>query len=168
VSDLAYVDPTRARSWFVRAYAALATTRPAKFLSRHVLWKLDPILLRLTGGRVSAAFPIRTALLETRGAKTGATRRNAVIYFHDGDTVTIVASLAGAPRHPGWYHNLRATPDVTLNGTPMRACVVNDESERRRLWELADRVFPPYAKYRRQAGQSGRTIPLVQLTSVAP
>ncbi len=70
-----------------------------------------------------------TALLETRGAKSGALRRNAVIYFHDGDRVTIVASKQGDARHPAWFHNLRAHPDVTFGGVPMRAnsstCVVN-------------------------------------------
>ena len=118
----------------------------------------------LRAGRLSTAFPIRTAVLQTRGAKSGATRRNAVIYFHDGDNVTIVASHAGYPRHPAWYHNLRTHPDVKLAATPMRASVVIEEPERQRLWKLADRVFPPYAKYRRHAAKSGRTIPLVQLT----
>jgi deazaflavin-dependent oxidoreductase (nitroreductase family) len=163
VSDLTYVDPSRSRSLFTRAYVGLGTTRPGRFLSRHVLWKLDLIMLRVTRGRLSTAFPIRTAVLQTRGAKSGATRRNAVIYFHDGDNVTIVASHAGYPRHPAWYHNLRAHPDVTLAATPMRASVVIEEPERQRLWKLADHVFPPYAKYRRQAAKSGRTIPLVQL-----
>ena len=46
---------------------------------------------------------------------------------------------------------------------PFRAEVVEDESERQRLWDLADRVFPPYADYRRQAGKAGRVIPIVQL-----
>jgi hypothetical protein len=45
----------------------------------------------------------------------------------------------------------------------MRATVVEDEAERQRLWGLADRVFPPYAAYRREAGAAGRTIPIVQL-----
>jgi deazaflavin-dependent oxidoreductase (nitroreductase family) len=151
---------------FTRAYVAAGTTRPGRFLSRHLLWKLDPFLLRVTRGRVSTALPIRTAVLETRGARSNATRRNAVIYFHDGDRVTIVASHAGYPRHPAWYHNLRAHPDVTFGAIPMRASVVSDEDERQRLWTAADRVFPPYAKYRRAAAKAGRTIPLVQLTAL--
>jgi deazaflavin-dependent oxidoreductase (nitroreductase family) len=105
-----------------------------------------------------------TALLETHGARSGAVRRNAVIYFNDGDRVTIVASKLGQPRHPAWYHNLRADPAVTLAGVPMRATVVDDEAERRRLWALADRVFAPYAAYRREAAKVNRTIPIVQLT----
>ena len=43
-------------------------------------------------------------------------RRNVVIYFHDGDRVTIVASKLGLPQHPAWFHNLRADPDVTFGG----------------------------------------------------
>lgn len=46
----------------------------------------------------------------------------------------------------------------------MRATVVEDEAERRRLWTLADRVFAPYATYRREAAAAAnRTIPIVQL-----
>ena len=104
-----------------------------------------------------------TALLETRGARTGRLRRNGVIYFHDGDRVTIIASKLGLAEHPAWFHNLSADPDVKLGGQPFRAAVVEDESERARLWELADRVFPPYATYRRRAGRAGRSIPVVQL-----
>jgi hypothetical protein len=46
----------------------------------------------------------------------------------------------------------------------MRASVVEDEAERRRLWTLADRVFAPYATYRREAAEANRTIPIVQLS----
>jgi deazaflavin-dependent oxidoreductase (nitroreductase family) len=105
-----------------------------------------------------------TALLETRGARTGEPRRNGVLYFHDGERVTIVASKQGLPEDPAWFHNLRANPDVTFGGIPMRAAIVTDEAERQRLWALADKVFAPYADYRRRAAEAGRTIPIVQLT----
>jgi deazaflavin-dependent oxidoreductase (nitroreductase family) len=146
----------------VGAYAWFSATRLGRLLSRLVLWPLDPYVLRLTRGRLGLSLLIPTGLLETRGARTGQPRRNAVIYFHDGDRVTIVASRAGDTRHPGWFHNLRAQPDVTFAGLPMRATVVTDEAERERLWRLADNVYPPFAKYRREAG---RTIPIVQLES---
>lgn len=103
-------------------------------------------------------------MLETRGARSGARRRNAVVYFHDGDRVTIVASKLGYPKHPAWFHNLRANPDVVFAGIPMRATPVEDEAERRRLWGLADNVFAPYAAYRREAAKANREIPIVQLT----
>jgi len=104
-----------------------------------------------------------TALLETCGARTARLRRNGVIYFHDGERVTIIASKLGLPEHPAWFHNLRANPVVKLGGQQFRAEVVDDEGARDRLWELADRVFPAYAAYRRRADRAGRTIPIVQL-----
>jgi deazaflavin-dependent oxidoreductase (nitroreductase family) len=160
-SSLKHVDPDRPPGRLSRAFAAFSATRLGRLLSRTILWRLDPYVLRLTRGRLGLGLMLPTALLETRGARTGARRRNAVIYFHDGDRVTIVASKAGAPEHPAWFHNLRADSDVTFGGIPMRASIVTDEAERARLWALADRVFAPYARYRRDAG---RTIPIVQLT----
>ena len=163
--QLKYVDPDRPRSLPSRAYAALANTRLGRFMSVNVVWKVDPYLMRMTRGRIGMGLILPTALLETRGAKSGALRRNAVIYFHDGDRVTIVASKLGDEKHPAWFHNLRAHPDVTFGGIPMRATVVSDEAERQRLWTLADRVFAPYAAYRRDAAKANRTIPIVQLIS---
>jgi len=165
-AQLKHVDPSRPRSWLHRAYAALANTRLGRWVSIHVLWKLDPALMRLTGGRLGSGLGlIPTGLLETKGAKSGATRRNTVIYFHDGERVTIVASKLGMAKHPAWFHNLRANPEVTFGGIPMRAAVVGDEAERERLWRLADQLFAPYADYRREAAKANRTIPIVQLTS---
>lgn len=161
---LKHVDPTRPRGPLSRAYAALANTRLGRFLSVHVMWKVDPYLMRATRGRVGMGLVLPTALLETRGVKSGELRQNAVIYFHDGERVTIVASKLGLPTNPAWFHNLQADPEVALGGIPMRAAAVDDEAERRRLWALADRVFAPYAAYRREAAAAGRTIPIVQLT----
>lgn len=164
-AQLKYVDPTRPRSVFSRAYAALSSTRLGRFISANLMWKVDPYLLRATRGRVGMGLVLPTALLETRGAKSGTVRRNAVIYFHDQDRVTIIASKAGADKHPAWFHNLRAYPDVTFGGIPMRASVVSDDAECQRLWALADRVFAPYATYRREAAQANRRIPIVQLVA---
>jgi deazaflavin-dependent oxidoreductase (nitroreductase family) len=161
---LKYVDPEQRPGLFSRAYAAFSNTRLGRFLSVHVAWKVDPFLMRVSRGRVGLDLTIPTALLETRGAKSGLLRRNVVIYFHDGDRVMIVASKLGFEKHPAWFHNLRAHPDVRLGGIPMRATVIDDEVERQRLWTLADRVFAPYAAYRREAARANRTIPIVQLT----
>ncbi len=166
-AQLKYVDPNRRRSAFGRAFAVFSTTRLGRFISAHFVWKVDPYLLRATRGRLGMGLVLPTALLETRGARSGALRRNAVIYFHDGDRVTIVASKAGAPKHPAWFHNLRANPDVMFGGVAMRASMVDEEAERERLWALADRVFAPYATYRREAATANRTIPIVQLSERA-
>jgi deazaflavin-dependent oxidoreductase (nitroreductase family) len=167
-TQLRYVDPHHPRSLFSRAYAAFSSTRLGRLISVNIVWKVDPYLLRATRGRLGLGVVLPTALLETRGAKSGAVRRNAVIYFHDEDRVTIIASKAGDEKHPAWFHNLRAHPDVTFGGIPMRATVVSDEAERHRLWTLADRVFAPYVAYRRDAAKTNRTIPIIQLTAREP
>jgi deazaflavin-dependent oxidoreductase (nitroreductase family) len=162
--DLRRVDPRKHHGFLYRAWAHSVATPFGLWLSRHIGWKVDPYLLRLTKGRLGTGLIIPTLLLETVGAKSRQPRRNGVIYFHDGDQVILVASNAGRPTHPSWFFNARANPDVKLNGHPYRAEVVEDEVERAQLWDLGDRVFPPFATYRKSAARSGRTIPILQLT----
>jgi deazaflavin-dependent oxidoreductase (nitroreductase family) len=157
------VDPYRRRGRFYLAVCRFSATKPGAWLSVNVAWKVDPHLLRLTKGRLSTASPVAAALLETRGARTGKLRRNATLYFNDGDRVTIIATLRGWPRNPAWYHNLRRHPDVVFGGLPFRAKTVEDEAERQRLWDLADRVYPQYAVFREHAAKAGRVIPIIQL-----
>jgi deazaflavin-dependent oxidoreductase (nitroreductase family) len=161
---LRYVDPRASRGLLYRIYVRLVGTRMGMWLSPNVVWKIDPYLMRVTRGRLGMGLLLPTALLETRGARTGRPRHNGVIYFHDGERVTIIASKLGLPEHPSWFYNARANHDVLLGGQPFRAEIIDDEASRTRLWELADRVFPPYAAYRERAARVGRTIPILQLT----
>jgi deazaflavin-dependent oxidoreductase (nitroreductase family) len=157
------VDPHERRGRLYLALARFSATKAGAWLAANISWKVDPALLKLTRGRFSTAWPLRAALLETRGARTGRPRRNATLYFHDGDRVTIIASLRGWPRNPAWFYNLRNDAEVVYGGVPFRAEVVEDEADRERLWDLADRVYPPYAAFREDAGKAGRVIPIVQL-----
>ena len=166
--SLRHVDPRQRRGALYLALARFSATRLGGWLAVRIAWRLDPWLLKLTRGRVSSAWPLSAGLLETRGARTGRPRRNATLYFHDGDRVTIIPSLRGRPKNPAWYHNLRGHPDVVYGGLPFRAEIVEDEGERQRLWELADRVYPPYADFRDEAAKAGRLIPIVQLVPRQP
>jgi deazaflavin-dependent oxidoreductase (nitroreductase family) len=168
--SLRYVDPHAKRGWFYRTHGRLICTRVFQRLALTaawgaVFWRIDRVLLRLTGGRLGTASPVATDLLETRGARTGQTRRNAAIYFHDGNRVTIIASNAGRTGNPSWFYNARANPEVLFGGQPFRAEIVEDDASRERLWELADLVFPAFAVYRDTAARAGRTIPILQLTA---
>lgn len=160
---LRYVDPHEPRGRLYLAVCRFSTTKAGLWLASHVAWKLDPVLLSITRGRFSTTGPVAAALLETRGARTGQPRRNATLYFHDGELVTIIASKRGSPTNPAWYYNVREYPDVVYGGCPFRAEIVLDEAERERLWNLADRVFPQFATYREWAAEAGRVIPIVQL-----
>jgi deazaflavin-dependent oxidoreductase (nitroreductase family) len=162
-SKLRYVDPYKRRGRLYLALCRFSATKAGAWFSINIAWKLDPYLLTLTRCRLGTGGPLATALLESRGARTGQRRRNATLYFHDGNRVIIIASKRGAPKNPAWYHNLRKHPDVVFGRLPFRAEIVEDEAERQRLWDLADRVFPEYADYRERAGKVGRVIPIVHL-----
>lgn len=99
---LRYVDPYERRGRLYLALCRFSATKAGAWLAVNLAWKIDPHLLEITRGRFSTAGPLTTALLESRGARTGQPRRNATLYFHDGDRVTIIASKRGARRtQPG-------------------------------------------------------------------
>jgi deazaflavin-dependent oxidoreductase (nitroreductase family) len=102
-----------------------------------------------------------TLLLTTRGRKTGKLRRTALIYGRDGNNIILVASQGGAPKHPQWYLNLTQDPqvEVQVRGEKLRgrARTATGE-ERRRLWDLMAKVYPPYDSYQ---AKTGREIPVV-------
>ena len=102
-------------------------------------------------------------LLDHVGAKSGKHRTSPLVYVRDGADVVIVASKGGHPRHPSWYHNLRAHPDTTVQvGSERRAVharLANPE-ERKRLWPMAVKIYSGYTGYQRR---TDREIPLVIL-----
>ena len=166
---LPHVDPHARRGRVYRLFVGFVSTRFMTWLARTrpwglVIWRIDPVLMRVTRGRLRTSALLPTAVLETRGARTGRVRRNAVVYFHDGERVTIIASQAGRPENPSWFYNARANPDVLLASRPFRAEVIQDEAECARLWQLADRVLPAFARYRETAARAGRSIPILRLT----
>jgi deazaflavin-dependent oxidoreductase (nitroreductase family) len=130
--------------------------------------QLHQLIYERSNGRVGHhLFGTRALLLRTVGAKTGRPRTNALTYAKDGDDYVVVASMGGAPRSPGWYHNLRAAPEVEVQvGTRrFRATarpVLPGDPDRERLWELADRNNSRrYSTYQKA---TSRPIPVVVLT----
>lgn len=123
---------------------------------------------RANGGRVGGPFEGAVlALLTTTGARTGRSRTSPVGFVRDGDRLLVVASAAGAPVHPAWYHNLVANPRVTveigdgtrIETTTMIAVPARGEV-RDRLFAQVVEVAPGFADY--QAGTS-RVLPVVVL-----
>src|SRR3954468_14092730 len=115
----------------------------------------------LVGHRIPGLPPF--LVLEHVGAKSGRPRTTPLLYFEDGHRYVVVASKGGHPRHPSWYHNLRANPDVTVQvgatRRPVHARVATAE-ERERLWP---KVVAAYGGYRDYQERTEREIPLVIL-----
>ncbi len=122
--------------------------------------------LKLTGGRVGwTAGRMPVVELTTTGRKSGQPRTVMLTSpLQEGDTLVVVASRGGDDRHPAWYLNVRADPDVDVafKGGPkrrMRARVA-DPDERARMWPLVTARYKNYAGYQAKAR---REIPLVLL-----
>ena len=115
----------------------------------------------LIGHRVPGLPPM--LLLDHVGTKSGTKRTTPLVYIPDGDNMVIVASKGGYPKHPAWYHNLRANPRTTVQaGTkkiPVTARVAG-EAERDRLWPKVVDAYSGYAGYQKR---TERKIPLVIL-----
>ncbi|HSO99584.1 MAG TPA: nitroreductase family deazaflavin-dependent oxidoreductase [Solirubrobacteraceae bacterium] len=125
---------------------------------------IDRRLMPLTHGRLSTGLGQPIVLLHARGAKTGVERTTPLLATKTGEQIIVVASKAGAVRHPAWYHNVRANPEleVSVGGErlPMRGRIAAGE-ERERLWAVVCDNYSGYATYQRRAGS--REIPVVVL-----
>ncbi|MGH2691088.1 MAG: nitroreductase family deazaflavin-dependent oxidoreductase [Actinomycetota bacterium] len=130
-----------------------------KVMGAHV------ILYRATNGLIGKRFPgvPNMLLLDHVGARTGKRRTSALVYIEDGPDLILIASKGGYPKHPAWFHNLRAHPNVTIQvGRELRRVRARQATpeERRRLWPKAVKA---YASYRTYQERTGREIPLVIL-----
>jgi deazaflavin-dependent oxidoreductase (nitroreductase family) len=147
-----------------KALQACAQTRLGGKLFITVFPEIDRRLLPLTRGRLSTGLGQPVVLLHVRGAKSGEERTVPLLATKHGDLIVLIASKAGAAKHPAWFHNVKANPDVevTLRGerVPMRATIAEGE-ERDRLWALAIDNYSGYTRYQQRAG--ARTIPVVAL-----
>ncbi len=119
---------------------------------------------RANGGKVGGPFAgAPMVLLTHKGAKSGKTYTTPLVYSKDGGRVIIVASKAGAPNNPAWYHNLIAHPEVTveIGGEQFKAkAVVTTGEERERLFNAQAGQMPVFNEYR---NKTTRQIPLIVL-----
>jgi deazaflavin-dependent oxidoreductase (nitroreductase family) len=150
-----------------RVLAPIAASRPASWFYVNVAPSLDRALLRLTNGRWTTGGRHRVGFLHVRGAKSGIERTTPLLYTLDGERVILIASRGGDVKHPAWYRNVIANPDVrfSIEGTERRYRAGELEGgERERAWELAVRRYGGYAVYQRRAG--ARRIPVLALEPV--
>jgi deazaflavin-dependent oxidoreductase (nitroreductase family) len=138
------------------------TDSPTDWVADHIR---DYVATNGESGHLYQGRP--TLLITTRGRRSGALRRTALIYAQNGDRYLLVASNAGSPHHPAWYLNLTAHPDVTVqirgDTFTARARTATAE-EKHRLWPKVAAVFPLYDTYQ---ATSSRDLPLVILQAGA-
>jgi deazaflavin-dependent oxidoreductase (nitroreductase family) len=163
------MSPTRRRlSPYERALESFGRSPAGNWYLRRIAPRIDPPMLRLSGGRVSSVYPIPIMLLTTKGAKSGQPRTLPLLYLTDGERLVLMASNYGKTSHPAWYRNLTANPTVEVlagkrSGT-YTASEIKDAAERDRAWGLALDQYAGYGDYKERAGD--RTIPLIRLEGI--
>ena len=114
-----------------------------------------------TAGLTLRDTGLAVIIVTNRGRKTGGIRKTPLMRVVDGNNYVLVASQGGAPKHPFWYHNLKADPNVEIRDKTevyaMRVREVVDLVERERLWKVAVEAYPPYQEYQ---DKTDRVIPI--------
>ena len=117
-----------------------------------------------TGGKTGHDWNGTSCLiLHTLGRKSGEVRKFPLIYGRVGAEYAVVASKGGAPEDPGWYRNLLAHPDVSIQvwgdviPVTARTCTA---AEKKRVWPIMTAQWPAYDDYQ---AKTRRDIPVVLL-----
>ncbi|MFG3046446.1 nitroreductase family deazaflavin-dependent oxidoreductase [Streptomyces sp. NPDC048202] len=130
-------------------------------------WVRDQVELYESSGGTEGTTLRDTGLpvivLTTRGNRSGKIRKTPLMRVEHDGTYAAVASVGGAPKHPVWYFNVQADPEVELQDGPvkreMRAREVTGD-EKAKWWERAVAAYPPYAEYQEK---TDREIPVFVL-----
>jgi len=118
-----------------------------------------------TQGTTLQNLPV--VILTTLGATSGKIRKSPVMRVEHHGSYAVVASMAGAPKHPVWYHNVVADPRVELQDGPVRQDMLAREvtwDEKAVWWARAVEAFPDYAEYQKK---TDREIPVFVLAPAA-
>jgi len=112
-----------------------------------------------------AGLPVVT--LTTTGARSGLPRSLPLVGIEDGDRVVLIASNYGRSRHPAWYYNLRAHPEVRLSIRERTGVYLAREAtaaEHEAYWRAAVALYRGFEAYQKRAGRAARRIPIMVLT----
>jgi deazaflavin-dependent oxidoreductase (nitroreductase family) len=159
------LDPEAPKSLVFRFNEWFAQTRVGRWFAMNVATRLDPILLRLTRGRTGTFVAAKVVMLTVPGRKTGEPRSQPLLYYTEGDDVIVIASSFGRDKHPAWYLNVKAHPEVELAAAGRRGRYVAEEvrdPERKRLYDRAKSLYDGWEDYEHRV-DGVRTIPVLRL-----
>jgi len=114
-----------------------------------------------TEGNTLLGLPV--VIITTTGKTSGRLRKTPVMRVEHEGCYAAVASMGGAPTHPSWYHNMKASSLVELQDGAMRrdySARELDGEERETWWARAVEAFPGYADYQTA---TSRKIPVILL-----
>ena len=131
-------------------------------LGAKLYTKVNLAVYKMSGGRLMNTGPAHKpiCLVTMTGRKSGKKRELPLMHVPHGQQKILVASLGGISKHPVWYYNLKATPDITITvdgvSRAYRAREVNPD-EKASLWPVIVDAYPPYDEYQ---ARTDRDIPV--------
>lgn len=125
--------------------------------------RLHAWLVKKTGKFGGGTEEGSVLVLDHVGAKSGTLRESPLMFMRHDDAYVVCGSMMGAPRHPAWYHNLKANPDTTISVAketiPVRARELSGE-ERDAVWR---RFLDQDKRWGEYAAKTDRVLPLIAL-----
>jgi deazaflavin-dependent oxidoreductase (nitroreductase family) len=145
--------------------------KPEKGTPQHQLFRcitgMHTALYRLSGGLVGGWIGVPILLLTTKGRRSGRRRTQPLLYLRTDRGYALVASYGGSDRHPDWYLNLDAEPEVEVQVGPTRTRMRARTTSAERRAELWPRLVALYKDYDVYQSRTEREIPVVELEPVA-
>ena len=133
------------------------------------LHRMDAVMLKLSHGRHTVTEIVGLPIIQitTIGAKSGEPRTMPLVSLFDGEKIALIGSNFGRQHNPGWYYNLKANPQCTVqvNGQEQKFIARQTEGEEReRYWQMAVSYYKGYDLYKVRAAH--RQIPVIILEPV--
>ena len=125
------------------------------------------------GNGTAGRFGRSLVIMHTIGAKSGHERLVPVAGFRTDDGWMVVASAAGSPKHPGWYHNLIKHPEFEIEfaaegdgieTAKVRVTEITDDEAYDAAWKTVTTTMPGFLEYPKTT--QGRRMPILHLTKV--
>lgn len=158
---------SRQKNWLQKVNTRIAMSAVGAQLLARTIHHLDGLMLRLSNGRSTAATlltGLQILSLTTTGAKSGLPRTVPLVAIPYGvEQLVIIASNWGQAKHPAWYYNILAHPEVTVTQNGRTQPYLARETagdERAACWQAALATYPGYAAYKRR---TTRRIPVILL-----
>lgn len=158
------IDPTQPPSRAKKLMHRAGMSKAGRWFGIEVGSRVDPTLLRLTRGRLATTSFFPLVLMTVPGRRSGTPRTVPLVYFTQSEEVILTASSFGRAKHPAWYLNAKAHPEVELAAKGVELPYLAREAEgeeRDRLFALSKRLYAGYGLYEERATQ--RTIPVLAL-----
>ncbi len=140
--------------------------RPVTAVLAPWVHRVDQAVLKLTKGKFTVAEFLgwNVVQLTTKGAKSGQPRTMPLIGLFDDEKIALIASRFGREHNPGWYYNLKAHPECTVQWNGKTGTFVARETEGdeyKKYWQLGMSTYAGYEKYKERAAH--RHIPVMVL-----